>query len=112
MNEMAEIATDKPHPKPTLNQPNMEWSSLRTLHEGSGGRNEAVLLMAPKLVIPWAQTLLHRGEQFKIVELAIGRFLHVLVLDGVLVLGWVSMYVAHPPYSKVAERISPGARGP
>jgi hypothetical protein len=53
---------------PTLNQPEIEWSPLPTLHEGSGGRYEVAPLMAPKTVTPGAQTLLHRGERFKVVE--------------------------------------------
>jgi hypothetical protein len=56
------------HPKPTLNQHEIEWSSLPTLHEGSGGRNEVAPLMTPKSVTMWAHTLLHHGERFKVVE--------------------------------------------
>ena len=35
-------------PQPTLNQPEIEWSPLPTLHEGSGGCYEVAPLMAPK----------------------------------------------------------------
>ena len=57
------------HPKPTLNQPEIEWSPLPTLHEGSnGGCDEVVPLMAPKSVTMWTRTLLHHEKRFKVVE--------------------------------------------
>ena len=49
------------HPKPTLNQPKIEWSSLPTLHEGSKGCYEVTPLMTPETVTPWAWALLHCG---------------------------------------------------
>ena len=55
-------------PNPTLNQPEIEWSPLPTLHGGSGGCYEVTTLMTPKTVTPWARTLLYRGERFKVVE--------------------------------------------
>ena len=67
MNRMARIGIDKPpksHLEPTLDRGN----PLLTLHGGSGGHYEVALLIAPKTVTPWAQTLLHRRVRFKIVE--------------------------------------------
>ena len=38
------------------------------LHVGNGGRYEVAPLMTPETVTPWAQTLLHRGEQLEVEE--------------------------------------------
>ena len=35
--------------------------------------------MTPKIATPWARVLLQRGVWFKVVEVAIGRCLHVFV---------------------------------
>ena len=41
---------------------------LPTLHGDSGDPYEVGPLMAPKIVTPWVQTLLHHGQWFKVVE--------------------------------------------
>ena len=70
-----------------MNQPEIEWNPLPTLHGGSGGHYEVASLIAPKTVTMWAQTLLHRRVMVQGSRvLVIGRRLQVLVVDGVLAL--------------------------
>ena len=56
------------HHNPILNQPEIEWTMLPTLHGGSGDSYEVAPLMAPKTITLWARTLLLRGERLKVVE--------------------------------------------
>jgi hypothetical protein len=55
-------------PKLTLNQPEIEWSMLPTLYEGSGDHYEVESLMTPKTITLWTQTRQHHGKQFKVVQ--------------------------------------------
>ena len=56
------------HPKPILNQPEMEWGMLHVLYEASRDWYRMAQRMAPKIVTLWAWALLFHGERFKIVE--------------------------------------------
>ena len=50
-----------------MNQLEIGWSPLPTLHDDSGDRYEVAPLMAPKSITLLAHTLLHHGERFKVV---------------------------------------------